>query len=67
PYQYKRFVTGGTESSVVQRSLAGVRVVTVSVPVRYIHSPIGIMDKSDYRNTRRLIAGVVRRLAEFSS
>jgi putative aminopeptidase FrvX len=65
PYQFKRFVTGGTESSVVQRSMAGVRVLTISVPVRYIHSPVGILDKGDYRNTKRLVAAVIRRLEEF--
>jgi endoglucanase len=65
PYQFKRFVTGGTESSVVQRSMAGVRVVTISVPVRYIHSPVGILDRGDYRNTKRLVAAVIRRLEEF--
>jgi len=65
PYQFKRFVTGGTESSVVQRSMAGVRVMTISVPVRYIHSPVGILDKGDYRNTKRLVAAVIRRLEEF--
>ncbi len=65
PHQFKRYLTGGTESSVVQRSMAGVRVVTVSVPVRYIHSPVGILDKGDYRNLKRLIAAVIRRLEEF--
>ncbi|MCK4593472.1 M42 family peptidase [bacterium] len=65
PYQFKRYVTGGTESSVVQRSMAGVRVVTVSVPVRYIHSPVGILDRGDYRNLKRLIAAVIRRAEEF--
>lgn len=65
PYQFKRFVTGGTESSVVQWSRAGVRVLTISVPVRYIHSPVGILDKGDYRNAKRLVAAVIRRLEEF--
>jgi putative aminopeptidase FrvX len=65
PYQFKKYVTGGTESSVVQRSMAGVRVLTISVPVRYIHSPVGILDRGDYRNTKRLVAAVIRRLEEF--
>ena len=65
PHQFKKYVTGGTESSVVQRSMAGVRVMTVSVPVRYIHSPVGILDRGDYRNTKRLLAAVIRRLEEF--
>lgn len=65
PYQYKRSITGGTESSVVQRARAGSRVLTVSLPVRYIHSPVGIADENDYQNMLRLLGAVIRRLGEF--
>jgi tetrahedral aminopeptidase len=65
PYQFKRSVTGGTESSVVQRSREGVRVLTVSLPVRYIHSPVGVADAGDYQNMIKLVTAVIRRLDEF--
>lgn len=64
-FQYKRSVTGGTESGILHKTRTGVRCLTISVPVRYIHSPVGILDKGDYAATKKLIASVIRRLAEF--
>lgn len=39
PWQTKTRIAGGTDGSSVQRSLGGVRVAALSVPVRNIHSP----------------------------
>lgn len=65
PIQFKRSVTGATESAVAQRNREGVRVLTISLPVRYIHSPVGIADRGDYENMLKLVTTVIRRLDEF--
>src|ERR1041385_4198653 len=42
PYQIRQPGGGGTDSGGIQRSLAGIPTVSVSVPHRYTHSPLSI-------------------------
>lgn len=42
PWQTKSRVAGGTDASAIQRSGEGVKVLTVSVPLRNIHSPASL-------------------------
>ncbi|MBM4423129.1 MAG: M42 family metallopeptidase [Chloroflexi bacterium] len=55
PYQLRQPGGGGTDASAIQRSRAGVPVVSVSIPGRYIHSPAAIVSASDFHNTAKLI------------
>jgi len=66
PYQFKRTITGGTDSGAIHRSRAGVPSVTVAVPVRYIHSPVGMMHLSDLQNTIELMDKTLRRMPELA-
>jgi endoglucanase len=56
PYQFKQVIAGGTDSSKIQLTKSGVKVLVVAVPVRYIHSPVGLFYESDYENTKNLIS-----------
>lgn len=47
PVQYKRTNMGGNDARSIQVSGGGVKVSAVSVPVRYLHSPVGIISDSD--------------------
>ncbi len=62
PYQIKRPGIGGTDSGAIHRSGVGVPSVTVAVPCRYIHSPVGILSLDDLRNTVRLVRQSLSRL-----
>lgn len=53
-YQYKKTVSGGNDAGSIQRSKCGVRVASISVPCRYIHSPVCVMSKNDYNETLEL-------------
>ncbi len=53
PYQYKRTVTGGTDIGVIHTKGA-IPSIVVSVPVRYIHSPKGILAVEDLKNSVKL-------------
>ena len=64
PYQYKRTITGGTDSGAIHRVRAGVPSVTVSVPVRYIHAPVSMARLSDYQNTVELMYKTLCRAPE---
>ena len=54
PWQTKRYVAGGTDSSAIQRARSGVRVVVVSAPVRYLHAPASVGSVRDFDNMLRL-------------
>lgn len=63
-YQLKRTHRGGNDSRAVQLAGAGVKTAAISVPVRYIHSPSGIMDGDDYENSFRLIKCITDNIGE---
>jgi putative aminopeptidase FrvX len=64
PYQFKRTITGGTDSGAIHLSRGGVPSVTVSVPVRYIHSPVGLMNINDLNNAILLMSKALQRIPE---
>lgn len=55
PVQAKTAVAGGNDAGAVQTSGAGSRVLAVSLPCRYIHSPSSVVKISDIENTRKLL------------
>lgn len=46
--QYKRTTMGGNDARAIQTAVGGALTCVVSVPSRYIHSPVGIIAKSDF-------------------
>ena len=52
---------GGTDTSVVQRSRDGVLAGGISIPVRYVHSPVETADLRDYEATVALLRAAVKR------
>ena len=50
----------GTDANVIQISRAGVAAALVSVPNRYMHSPVELVSLDDLANTARLIAETVK-------
>lgn len=64
-YQFKQSVTGGTDAGKIHLTKEGIPSITISVPVRYIHSPWGIMFKKDYENYLKLAKSIVENAKEF--
>ena len=62
PYQIRQPGGGGTDSGAIQRSLAGIPAVSVSVPHRYTHSPISISRVDDWKNTINLLHAALKRV-----
>jgi endoglucanase len=62
-YQLKLPLFGGTDAGAIQTSRAGVLTGVVSIPVRYIHSPVSLMKLSDYEE----VAGLVTAFAQEAS
>lgn len=55
PYQFRQPGGGGTDAGAMQRQLEGIPVLSISVPGRYAHTPIGLCRLDDWRNTLRLL------------
>ena len=60
PYQHKRPGYGGTDAGAIHVSGAGVLTGAVSVPCRYIHSPLSMLRLSDFDAAVRLVTAFVR-------
>jgi putative aminopeptidase FrvX len=62
PYQFRQPGGGGTDSGAIQRSLAGIPTVSISVPHRYTHSPVSISRVEDWKNTINLLHAALKRI-----
>jgi putative aminopeptidase FrvX len=59
-YQIKLPLFGGTDAGAIHTTRAGVLAGVVSVPVRYIHSPVGLMALEDFEQVVRLVTAFAR-------
>ena len=64
PYHLTSMERGGTDGGGIHISRTGVPSVVIGPPVRYIHSHNGILNRTDYDNTVRLIVEVIKGLDE---
>jgi len=55
PYQLKSQLGGGTDAGSMHTANAGIPAAVISVPCRYIHSPISLLHRDDYDNTLLLL------------
>ena len=59
PYQIRQPGGGGTDAGSIQRTRAGYPVVSISVPGRYAHTPIGLCRVEDWKHTLALLQSVL--------
>ena len=63
PYQiYGEPGRTGTDANVMQLSRQGVATALISVPLRYMHTPVELLSAKDLDNTTRLITALIQRL-----
>ncbi|MCL1993724.1 MAG: M42 family peptidase [Spirochaetes bacterium] len=55
PWQFRRSGMGGTDSGRYHTAKTGTPCIGLSVPCRYIHSPVSAMDKRDFENLKKLV------------
>ena len=55
PVQFKRSITGGSDAGRINQTKTGIPVVVISVPCRYIHSPVSMLSLVDFDNTIKLV------------
>ncbi len=54
----------GTDANVMQLSRGGVATALVSVPLRYMHTPVEMLSLGDLENTVRLLSGLIYRIGQ---
>ena len=66
PYQISlgRFVHGGTDASPMQTGGGGTATANVSIPCRYMHSPVEICHKRDIEGALSLLCATIREIGE---
>lgn len=64
PYQYEVLTAGGTDTSSMQMAGAGCAAGCISIPTRYTHSPVEIIDLNDLRACASLLTAFVENGAE---
>lgn len=62
PVQTKTAVAGGNDAGSIQISGKGAKVMALSLPCRYIHSPSSVVKKSDIDNTRKLLKEILKKI-----
>jgi len=63
PHQVKQAVAGANESRSLQTTGTGSRVLAISLPCRYIHTPSNMLDIGDIGHTRKLLEALCEELA----
>ncbi|MGQ9908764.1 MAG: M42 family metallopeptidase [Candidatus Flexifilum sp.] len=63
PYQYKTQLGGGTDGGAVHTANAGVKTAVISLPCRYIHSPLALLHRDDYAAALKLIQAALHRIS----
>lgn len=64
PCQPKTMVAGGNDSGAIHKSRGGVRVLTVSIPCRYLHSPSCVIKLDDAKESLRLVKALAEDFAK---
>ncbi|MFQ6126978.1 MAG: M42 family metallopeptidase [Candidatus Heimdallarchaeota archaeon] len=62
PWQYKKPIFGATDAGAIHLIRGGILTGVLSVPCRYIHSPLSLMRLDDFENTVRLVSAFIQRV-----
>ena len=62
PVQFKQPGMGGTDAGAIHLSRTGVPSVALSVPCRYIHSPVSVASLEDFDHTVALLRATLQAL-----
>lgn len=64
PYQFRRTNFGGTDAGRIHLTKEGVPVAVLSVPTRYIHSPVSVIKMTDFENLVKLTDLYLQKIAK---
>lgn len=64
PYQLETGLPGTTDAARISLTRQGVPSGTISIPTRYIHSPVGMMDLTDMNNSIKLTIAAIQEISK---
>ncbi len=64
PFQFRELTGGGTDAGRIHLIREGIPAAVVSVPTRYIHSPVSVIDKQDFGHTLALVGALLDSIDE---
>lgn len=64
PVQFKQTNSGGNDAGKIQMSREGVVTASISVPCRYIHSPVSVMSQKDFESCKDIVISVLKDLGK---
>ncbi|MDR1962131.1 MAG: M42 family peptidase [Gracilibacteraceae bacterium] len=62
PLQYRRGAAGSNDAGALQTGGAGLRLITLSLPCRYIHTMHSVAGWEDYANWKKLVIALLKNL-----
>jgi len=62
PYQFRQPGGGATDAAAIHLSRAGVPSISLSIPGRYLHTPVSLARLEDWRNAVALVRAALTRL-----
>lgn len=54
-YQIKRYISGGNDAAVIQKTKSGTKVLALSAPCRYLHTEANVINAIDYESMKQLL------------
>jgi len=55
PFQYRGSARGGNDAGAIHLAKEGIPTAVISLPCRYIHTPVSYISKADFNNAGKLI------------
>ncbi|MBC7129871.1 M42 family metallopeptidase [Candidatus Bathyarchaeota archaeon] len=65
PYQLESGLPGATDAARISLTREGVPSGVISIPTRYIHSPVSLISLKDAENAVKLVVSAVRKIPEY--
>lgn len=62
PFQYEVLPYGGTDAGAIMSARGGVPSGTLSIPCRYVHSPVETVSLTDMENAVKLLKAYVEKI-----
>jgi endoglucanase len=64
-YQLETGLLGSTDAARISLTRQGVPSGTISIPARYIHSPVGMLSLKDAENSAKLAAAAIQKIQKY--
>jgi putative aminopeptidase FrvX len=65
PFQLESGLLGSTDAARISITRQGIPCGTVSIPTRYIHSPVGMLNLKDIENSAKLTAAAIQKTTKY--